>query len=113
MTRPVHGLRAWALQRVSALYLLGFVLYMGWRLLVHPPADYQAWRQWVARPGPSLALAVFFLSLLVHAWVGVRDVVMDYIGSLPLRIGLLIALVFGLVFSGVWVARILFSVSVA
>lgn len=81
----LSGLRAWTLQRVSALLLLGFALWFAGDLLVAPPGGYEEWRAMVARPAASAALAVFFAALLLHAWVGVRDVVLDYVHSLPLR----------------------------
>lgn len=107
MTRPVHGLRAWVLQRVSALYLLAFALAAAAVFILAPPDDYQQWRRWVAHPVVNVATALFFLSLLVHAWVGVRDVVMDYVHILSVRFVVLLLVVLSLVSLGLWVARIL------
>jgi succinate dehydrogenase / fumarate reductase membrane anchor subunit len=107
MTRPVHGLRAWVLQRVSALYLLVFTLAAAFAMIVAPPSDYQQWHQWVANPAINIAIALFFLSVLVHSWVGVRDVIMDYVHHLAARFVLLLLLALALLASGIWVARIL------
>jgi succinate dehydrogenase / fumarate reductase membrane anchor subunit len=46
---------------------------------------------------------------LLHAWVGVRDVVLDYVHPLGLRLAVLGAAVAGLVFLGLWTALILVS----
>ncbi len=113
MTRPVHGLRAWALQRLSAVYLFGFILYLIIHFSVAPPADYAAWRSWVAQPVVSVGLALLFVMLLVHAWVGMRDVLMDYARPVGLRAALLVLVGFGLLVCGVWAARILVLAAVA
>ena len=48
-----------------------------------------------------------FGALLLHAWVGARDVLMDYVKPLPLRIGLMTLLVLLLGGSGITVLRAL------
>lgn len=111
MTRPLYGLRAWILQRVSALYLLAFVLYVLIRFALAAPGDYAAWRAWVGEPHVAILGAVFFLMLLAHAWVGARDVILDYAPNLALRATLLIVLALVLLLCAVWLARILLLVT--
>ena len=53
----------------------------------------------------SLATAVFFVALLAHSWVGVRDVIMDYVHPVALRLGLLTVLAFSLTATALWVAQ--------
>lgn len=107
MTRPMVGLRAWILQRVSALYVGAFLLYLLIRFAAGAPTDYAAWRGWVAQPHVVVLGAVFFIMLLAHAWVGARDVILDYAPSLALRVTLLITLALVLLLCAVWLARIL------
>ncbi len=107
MSRPMHGLRAWILQRVSALYLGAFVLYLLMRFAFVGSGDYVAWRGWVAQPHVMVLAAVFFVMLLAHAWVGARDVILDYASNLVLRAGLLIMLALALLLCAAWVGRIL------
>ncbi len=111
MSRRFQGLNAWLLQRVSALYLAVFILYLLFHFTLSPPASYHEWRAWVAGPVISTGLYIFVLLLLGHTWVGVRDVLMDYVSSLVLRAVLLLLLAFSLVAAGIWVARILVMVS--
>ncbi len=110
MSRRFQGLNAWLLQRVSALYLALFILYLVFHFSLSPPADYQAWRAWVADPVVSTGLYLFVLLLLGHTWVGVRDVFMDYVSSLVLRALLLLLLAFSLAAGGIWVMRIMMVV---
>jgi succinate dehydrogenase / fumarate reductase membrane anchor subunit len=96
----LSGLRAWTVQRVSAVLLLGFVLSFGVYLLAAPPASYEEWRALVSKPATGVALAIFSSTLLAHAWVGVRDVVLDYVHSRPLKAVLLAGLAVALTTSG-------------
>jgi len=57
--------------------------------------------------GVSIASFVFFAALLTHAWVGLRDVIMDYVHPVAVRVFVLALLVCGLLASAAWVARIL------
>lgn len=102
MKQLASGLRAWVLQRLSAMYLLVFIIYMLGMFIFMPPSDYQQWRAFVAQPLVSLAILLFYISLLLHAWVGIRDVLLDYVHTTVIRFTLLAA--FGLVFmaSGLW-----------
>ena len=102
MRQLASGLRAWVIQRISAMYLLVFIVYMLGVFIFAPPGDYPQWRAFVAQPLVSLAILLFYLSLLLHAWVGIRDVLIDYVQSTVIRFTALLG--FGLVFmaSGLW-----------
>ena len=113
MSRPMVGLRAWILQRVSAVYLGAFVVYLLIRFAVAATGDYAAWRAWVAQPHVTVLGATFFIMLLAHAWVGARDVVLDYAKNLVLRVTLLVALALALLLCAVWVGRILMLATLA
>jgi succinate dehydrogenase / fumarate reductase membrane anchor subunit len=100
--RLLTGLRAWAVQRASAVFMLGFLLWLAGALLVSPPDDFEQWRAMVARPAASAAFLVFFVAVLMHAWIGVRDVVLDYVHS-PRAQAIVLALAATTLFTtGVW-----------
>lgn len=109
MRKTVTGLRAWLVQRVSAVYMLLFIVFLLFHFLLNPPHSYLDWRGWIRNPGVSIATFVFFAALLLHAWVGVRDVLMDYVHSLALRISALALLGISLAAIAAWVARILLA----
>lgn len=102
MSRHASGLRAWYLQRISGLYLGGLTLYLLGLFILAPPADHAAWRALVAQPLMQVALLLGFAALLLHAWVGFRDVVIDYVHPTALRIGLLTLTAIGLLGCGFW-----------
>lgn len=109
MTRKTHGLRAWLWQRISSVYIALYVLGLGGSLLLHPPADYLAWRDWMGNTAVGIATALFFGALLIHAWVGTRDVIMDYIHPLAARWLFLGVVGIMLAGSGVWALDVLYG----
>lgn len=111
MKKALSGLRAWLVQRVTAVYMLLFFVAALLRLALGRPHSYDEWRGWLAAPLTRIATALFFAALLLHAWVGLRDVMMDYVQPLALRVALLALLAFALGGMALWVARILLLAS--
>lgn len=107
MRRPLSGLRAWLVQRISAVYMLVFLVLLLLHFLLDPPRTYGAWQGWVAKPAIGVAILVFFGALIVHAWVGLRDVILDYVRPVAVRAAVLSLVGFGLAALGVWVVGIL------
>jgi succinate dehydrogenase / fumarate reductase, membrane anchor subunit len=101
------GLYAWLSQRISALYIAGFSLFATLRLMMSPVDSYDAWRAWLSGGPMRLALAVFLAAILVHAWVGMRSVWMDYLHSSVWRFGISVLTGLGLLVLVLWGAQIL------
>ena len=110
MSRKASGLKAWVLQRATAIYIGLFALYFMLVMLISPPNDYGAWRDWFASPMMGIAALVFVVSVLLHAWVGIRDVVIDYIWNTPARVTVLAVVALGLVACGLWASQSLILV---
>ncbi len=103
-------MRAWLIQRLSAVYLSLFLLYVLFWWLTTDRLSYTEWRQLIGQPFMAVALGLFFSALLVHAWVGMRDVLVDYIPHIGLRFFILIGVALFLLALGIWVALILVAV---
>ncbi|MFN7086044.1 MAG: succinate dehydrogenase, hydrophobic membrane anchor protein, partial [Burkholderiales bacterium] len=56
------------------------------------------------------ATALFLLCLFIHAWVGMRNIFMDYVKPIGLRLTLYVAVILALVWYAVWAVQILWSV---
>ena len=80
------------------------------KIATEPPASFEAWRAWWRAPAVASATLVFFGSLCLHAWVGARDVVLDYVHPLALRAAALSLIALGLGALFAWVAVILLAV---
>ena len=107
MSWRAHGSRAWLMQRISAVYLMAYIVMFGLYLLLDAPTSYLAWREWMSVPFIAVATSGFFAMLLMHAWVGLRDVIMDYARPAVLRFILLTSVALGLFAMGLWVLRVL------
>jgi succinate dehydrogenase / fumarate reductase membrane anchor subunit len=107
MSRAAHGLRAWILQRVTAVYLALFTLYALYRLGTEGFNSHAEWAAWLQQPAVAIAWALFVLSVLLHAWVGVRDILIDYVHPVVMRLTLMAGVVFVLAGCGLWALRAL------
>lgn len=107
MSRHAHGLRAWLLQRISAVYLAIFLVYLVLHFIRFPSPDYEEWRTWLGGRAVGLASAGFIVALVIHAWVGMRDVLLDYLPHSGLRLVGLTLVAFMLAGCGVWALSIL------
>lgn len=105
MSRRASGLKAWFLQRVTAVYVALFGVYLALRFSLAPPADHAALVAWAASPWVALGLLLFIPILLAHAWVGIRDVLMDYMQPIALRATAMTLVGFVLLASGLWAAQ--------
>ncbi len=105
-----YGLRDWLVQRVSAVVMAVYTVLLAVVLMAAPPLDYAGWRALFAQQWLRFATLLFFLSLLLHAWVGMRDILMDYVHPTGLRLALQVAVVLSLVFYAVWTVQVLWSV---
>jgi succinate dehydrogenase / fumarate reductase membrane anchor subunit len=103
----LEGLRPWVIQRVSAVYLVLFILYAAYCFFSADTIAFEAWRQWLYNPFNTTVVGIFVIAVLFHAWIGMRDVVLDYVHNIMLRIFILAMLVGVLIGSGLWVFRIL------
>ena len=105
------GLAAWWFQRLSAVYMLAFLIFMLVMFALHPVHGYAEWQGWVARASSKIALGTFFAALLTHMWVGLRDVLLDYAKPPGLQRLLLATVGCGLLAIAISVVWILVSVA--
>lgn len=107
MSRRAAGLRAWVAQRLTAVYLALFLLFLLVKFALDPPLHHAEWRGWLADPVVGISCLLFFLALQLHAWVGVRDILMDYARPIALRAVLMSLVLLTLLACGVWAVQLL------
>ena len=103
----LHGLRPWLIQRVSAVYIALFIIYSIFALATAGDAGYSQWREWISHPVNTIAVGLFAIALLLHAWVGMRDIILDYVHNTLVRMLAFTLVIVVLVSSGLWSAKIL------
>jgi succinate dehydrogenase / fumarate reductase, membrane anchor subunit len=87
--RVFLGQRAWLLQRASAIALLLLLALGAALILVGPPLTYERWHALTTSLHGAVIIILFFAALSLHGWIGVRDIVLDYVHSLPVRLSVL------------------------
>lgn len=103
-----YGTGSWIAQRVTAVLMVLYTLLM---LVVFAalrgPLDYAAWKALFASGWVRVATLLFAVSLAWHAWVGLRDILMDYARPDSLRFALqVLSVVLLAVYLG-WTVQIL------
>jgi succinate dehydrogenase / fumarate reductase, membrane anchor subunit len=102
-----YGLRDWLAQRVTAVVMAVYTLIVIVALLVQTPTNFFTWKMWFSQGWLRFATFLFIISLVYHAWVGVRDVLMDYIKPVGMRLFLQVLVILALVGYGGWALQIL------
>jgi len=101
-----YGLKDWLIQRVTAVVMAAYSLFIAIVLLVLSPT-LDIWRKLFSLGLVKFATFLFALSLFYHAWIGVRDLWMDYVKPVSLRLTLHVLTVLALVGYAGWMAAIL------
>jgi succinate dehydrogenase / fumarate reductase membrane anchor subunit len=117
VTRPLrqtigahYGWKDWLVQRVTAVIMVLYTLWMLGVVLYHGGVDHALWQGLFADGAFRIATLLFGLAVLWHAWIGVRDIWMDYIKPTALRLALEVVTFVSLVAYAAWLAQILWAV---
>jgi succinate dehydrogenase / fumarate reductase membrane anchor subunit len=106
-----YGLKDWLAQRVTAVVMALYTLILLVCLFMGKRFNYEGWAGLFAQQWFKIATFVTFLTLFYHAWVGMRDILMDYVTkSVALRLVLQVATLLWLIGCAGWAAQILWRV---
>lgn len=103
------GTGTWLVQRATAVVLALALPLLLLRFLAAPPLDFAAWQALLAPLWLRLLMLLAAAALALHGWVGVRDILMDYVHATGLRLTLYLAVIGTLAASVAWLAAILFG----
>jgi len=110
LTSKYPGMRLWLSQRLTAVIMASYIVLVIILLAAKQPYGFEAWHAFVSPIWFRLVTYLFFISLFVHAWLGVSDVFKDYIFNKKLRSILQMLVDFILVIYLIWVSIILWNV---
>jgi len=105
-----YGLRDWLFQRLTAVFMIIYVAVFFVLVVSGPALDFATWRMIFTPQWMKFATLLFLFSLYLHAWIGVRDIVMDYIKHAGLRLALYSVFVAALLVYAAWSVRILWGI---
>jgi succinate dehydrogenase / fumarate reductase membrane anchor subunit len=104
-----YGLRDWLAQRISAVILAIYMVFLVGFVVAHRPLQYGDWKELFDQVWMRIFSLGFVVSLCIHAWVGMRNIVMDYVRATGLRLLLHVSVIVALLIYFLWAVQILWS----
>jgi succinate dehydrogenase / fumarate reductase membrane anchor subunit len=103
-----YGLRDWLAQRITATLMAVFtVLVLAQLVLSRGPIGYDKWAGIFSPQWMRALTFTIILALTYHVWVGMRDIWMDYIKPVGIRLGLQIFTMVWLLSCMGWAVQVL------
>ena len=104
-----YGWQDWLAQRVTAVIMVLFSVVIIGFFMLNGGAGYGQWKELFGAPLFRILALLFFLSVYYHAWIGIKDVLMDYVKSAGLRVSLYVAVLLFLVACSIWSVTIIWG----
>lgn len=103
-----YGFKDWLSQRATAVLMAIFTLLVLVRfLLIKGPVGYESWAGIFSPQWMKVITFSVIIALSWHVWVGVRDIYMDYIKPVGIRLSLQVATIVYLVGCAGWMLQVL------
>lgn len=102
-----YGLRDWLAQRVTAVLMALFTIVLLVQVLFGGPMGYDTWSGIFSAQWMKFLTFVVILAMLYHVWVGMRDLFMDYIKPVGIRLALHVFAIVWLVGCAGWAIQVL------
>lgn len=105
-----QGLQDWVIQRLSAVVMVVYLVFMTIYLFSHADLSFIEWHALFAKPWMKIATLLFIAALLYHAWIGMWTIFTDYIKPFALRSVLDCLVLLLLISCFIWGVMMLWSV---
>ena len=110
-----YGVMDFIIQRITAVIMAVYTLVLLIGILTMPAFTYEYWTRLFnfyvgVLPVGQILATLAFIALAWHAWIGVRDIWMDYVKSVGVRLLMQVLTILWLVGSVVYFAQILWSI---
>jgi succinate dehydrogenase / fumarate reductase membrane anchor subunit len=106
-----YGMRDWLSQRVTAALMALFtVIVLAQVVFTRGPIGYDKWAGIFASQWMKVLTFSVIAALLWHVWVGMRDVLMDYIKPVWMRLVLQVFVIVWLTGCAGWAVQVLWRV---
>ncbi|HMM85006.1 MAG: succinate dehydrogenase, hydrophobic membrane anchor protein [Gammaproteobacteria bacterium] len=102
-----YGFRDWLSQRVTAALMALFTLALLAQVLMPGELGYDRWSGIFAAQWMKLLTFVVIVSLLYHVWVGMRDIWMDYVKPVGVKLVLQVFTLAWLLGCAGWAVQVL------
>ncbi|MBX3643947.1 MAG: succinate dehydrogenase, hydrophobic membrane anchor protein [Rubrivivax sp.] len=102
-----YGSRDWLSQRVTAVLMALFTVVLVVQVLLPGEMGYYKWAGIFAPQWMKFLTFVVIVALAWHAWVGVRDIWMDYVKPAGLRLALQVFTIVWLLGCAGWAIQVI------
>lgn len=103
------GLQDWIIQRVSAIILAAYTVFLVIYFIGHPHPSFASWHALFSTTFMRYASLLALIALLSHAWVGIWTVTTDYLKPTWVRLVVQVALFLWMFSNLVWGIQILWK----
>ncbi len=102
-----YGLMDWLVQRITGVVMVVFTLVVAVGLIMGAGSSYESWRAFMSAGLMRFVGFLFIVSLCWHAWIGVRDIWMDYVQPAGIKLTLHVLTLLALIGYVGWAAQII------
>jgi len=85
MSLTGNGFKDWWLQRVSAVLIAAYSLFIFMYIVLHPQMSFESWHRLFSCGIVQVATITTLLALWAHTWIGLWTVTTDYIKCTVIR----------------------------
>ena len=104
------GLTDWLLQRITASILIVYTIVIVYEISTTELASFEGWVGIFSQVWMKVLTVLASIALIYHAWVGIREIWIDYVKPVKIRISLQIFSIGWLVGCGVWIVFIIWKI---
>lgn len=101
-----NGIHDFILIRATAIILTFYTIYMVGFFTFGPDLSYETWTDFFGKLSTKVFTMLALMSILIHAWIGLWQVLTDYIKPAALRAGIqfgVVVVLFVYLFSGFFI----------
>jgi succinate dehydrogenase / fumarate reductase, membrane anchor subunit len=102
-----YGVRDWLAQRITSVIMAFFTVAVIVQVLMPGPLDYYKWSAMFSRQWMKVLTFVTIIALMYHVWVGMRNIWMDYVKPVSVRLTLDMLTIAWLVGCAGWAVQVL------
>jgi len=104
-----NGLRDWLIQRISAVIIAVYTIFILIYLILHPDLAYGEWQLLFSSNLVRIFSVLTLVSLLGHAWIGLWTISTDYLKASWLRLSFQLLVISTLLICVIWGIAILWG----
>ena len=105
-----YGLKDWLAQRITAVILASYFIILPITFFLSGNNGFLRWSTIFEIFWVKIATLLATVAICYHAWVGVRDIWMDYIKPVSVRLTLQTFTIVWLLICGIWVFEIIWKI---